>query len=213
MKALLTGFEPFEGEIVNPALEAVKGLENTIEGTEIVKLQLPTVFGKSLDVLQTAIEREQPHLTLCIGQAKNIADIHVERVAINLNDARIPDNEGSQPLDEPIYQDGLNAYFTNLPVKAMVTEIRKCKIPASVSNSAGTFVCNHVMYGLLHLINTQYSTMKGGFIHVPYIPEQVIEKPNTPSMTLSTIIEGLGAAIRAAVQYDEDIKVVGGTLN
>ncbi len=212
MKVLITGFEPFENETINPALEAVMALDNSNTNTVFVKTRLPTVFKKVLHTLQATLEHEKPDITICVGQAKNSVGIRVERVAINLDDARIPDNEGQQPLDESIYPDAPNAYFTNLPAKAMVTEIQKQKIPAIVSYSAGTFVCNHVMYGLLHLIHTCYPTMKGGFIHVPYAPEQVIDKPNTPSMALSTITQGLQAAICAAVEYDEDIEVIGGTL-
>ncbi|GAK59559.1 pyrrolidone-carboxylate peptidase [Candidatus Vecturithrix granuli] len=213
MKVVLTGFEPFEGESVNPSLEAVNQLDETIAGAQIMKAQLPTVFGKAIERLQATINQEQPDVVICIGQAKESVDLRVERVAINLNDARIPDNEGQQPFDEPIFADGPNAYFTNLPAKAMVAEIRKQKIPASLSYSAGTFVCNHIMYGLLYLIDKQYPNMRGGFIHVPYIPEQVLEKPKTPSMALSLIIQGLHAAVTAAVTYYEDIKTIEGTLS
>lgn len=213
MKVVLTGFEPFEGESVNPSLEAVNQLEKTIAGAQIVKAHLPTAFGKAIERLQAILAQERPDVTICIGQAKESVDMRVERVAINLDDARIPDNDGQQPFDTPVFVDGPNAYFTNLPAKAMVAEMRKQKIPASLSYSAGTFVCNHVMYSLLYLIDRQYPNMRGGFIHVPYIPEQVLEKPKIPSMALSLIIQGLHAAVTAAVTYREDIKTLEGTLS
>jgi len=212
MKVLVTGFEPFGGEPVNPALEAVKKLESNIAGAEVVKAELPTVFKKSIEKLEELIEREKPDITLCIGQAGGRFDITIERVAINMDDARIPDNEGNQPIDEPIYEDGENAYFAKLPIKAMVKEIRDNKIPASVSNTAGTFVCNHIMYGLLYLIDKKYPNIKGGFIHVPFIPEQVVNKRNTPSMSLEDITKGLTLAIKAAVENNEDIKETGGKI-
>jgi pyroglutamyl-peptidase len=206
MKIVMTGFEPFEGESVNPAWEAVQQLDDTIAGAQIVKAQVPTVFGTAIEQLKTILAQEQPDVTICVGQAKESVDIRVERVAINLDDARIPDNEGKQPFDEPIFADGPAAYFTNVPAKAMVAEMRKIKIPASVSYSAGTFVCNHIMYGLLYLIERQYPHTRGGFIHVPYLPEQVLDKPKTASMALSMILQGLRAAITAAVAYKDDIK-------
>lgn len=212
MKVLVTGFEPFGGEIVNPALEAVKRLDDQIAGAEIVKAELPTVFKKSIQKLEELIDSEKPDVAICVGQAGGRFDITVERVAINVDDARIPDNEGNQPIDELIFEDGATAYFAKLPIKAMVREITNNKIPASVSNSAGTFVCNHIMYGLLYLIDKRYPDMKGGFIHVPYIPEQVLNKKNTPSMSLQDIVKGLTSAIKAAVEHKEDIKIIGGKI-
>ncbi|PIE36532.1 pyroglutamyl-peptidase I [candidate division KSB3 bacterium] len=162
--------------------------------------------------MRTHIEREQPDITLCVGQAGGRFDISIEKVAINLNEARIPDNEGNQPLDETIFPDGATAYFSNLPVKAMTQEICKRHIPASISYSAGTFVCNHLMYGVLYLIDRMYPNMKGGFIHVPYLPEQVLGKKNMPSMALADIVTALTCAIKAAVEYTEDIKIPGGRI-
>ncbi|SHH89379.1 pyroglutamyl-peptidase I . Cysteine peptidase. MEROPS family C15 [Caloranaerobacter azorensis DSM 13643] len=212
MKVLITGFEPFGGEKINPALEAVKKLDDEIAGAKIIKAEIPTVFRKSIEELEKIIEREKPDITICVGQAGGRFDITIERVAINIDDARIPDNEGNQPIDEPIFLDGLNAYFAKLPIKAMVKELRENKIPASVSNSAGTFVCNHIMYGLLYLIDKKYPAMRGGFIHVPFIPEQVIDKRNTPSMSLDNITKGIGLAIKAAIENKEDIKEKGGKI-
>lgn len=213
MKVLVTGFEPFGGEIINPAYEAVKNLADEIDGAEIIKKEIPTVFHKSITLLDNLIEKNTPDITLCIGQAGGRFEISVERVAINVDDARIPDNEGNQPIDIPIFEDGKNAYFTNIPVKAVIKEINQYKIPASVSNTAGTFVCNHIMYGLLYLIEKKYPGMKGGFIHVPFIPEQVIEKKNMPSLSLKNIINGLTYGIKAVLKNKEDIKVTGGKIS
>lgn len=174
MKLLLTAFDPFGGEKINPALEAVKRVQDKIGDLEIVKLEVPTVFYKSIDTVANAIEKEHPDVVLCIGQAGGRFDLTPERVAININDARIPDNEGNQPLSGSIFEDGENAYFSSLPIKAMVAEIRKADIPASVSNSAGTYVCNHLMYGVLYTIAKKYPSMRGGFMHVPLLQVKLL---------------------------------------
>lgn len=215
MKILVTGFDPFGGEKINPALEAVKGLADTINGAEIKKLEIPTVFNKSAEVVKEAIEDFQPDYVLSIGQAGGRFEISPERVAINVDDARIADNEGNQPIDAPIKEDGDAAYFTQLPVKAMVTAIKNAGIPGAVSNTAGTFVCNHIMYQVQYMIHTNFPEIKGGFIHVPYIPEQVVDKPGQPAMSLSDMTKGLTAAIEAVVEFDgkEDLKQVGGAIH
>lgn len=208
-KLLLTAFTPFDGEKINPALEAVKLVKDKIGNLEIVKLEVPTVFGKSIDTVREAIEREKPDFVLSIGQAGGRAEITPERVAINLNDARIPDNEGNQPIDEPIFPDGENAYFSTLPVKAMVEAIRKEGLPSSLSNSAGTYVCNHLMYGVLYYLDKRPS-IKAGFIHVPYIPEQTKNKKEMPALELSEIVRGLEAAITAIAINETDKKLAYG---
>ena len=195
-KLLLTAFAPFDGERINPALEAVKLVKDKIGNLLIVKLEVPTVFGKSIDTVREAIEREKPDFVLSIGQAGGRAEITPERVAINLDDARIPDNEGNQPIDESVFPDGENAYFSTLPVKAMVEAIRKEGLPSSLSNSAGTYVCNHLMYGVLYYLDKRPG-IKAGFIHVPYIPEQTKNKKEMPALELSEIVRGLEAAITA----------------
>lgn len=200
MKVLVTGFDPFGGEGINPAWEAVQRLNSCISGAEIIKVQLPTVFDKSINELIQVIEKENPDVVLCIGQAGGRYELTVERVAINLNDASIKDSDGNSPSEEPIVIDGPAAYFARLPIKAIVEEIRKAKLPASISNSAGTFVCNHVMYGLLHYINTKRPNMLGGFIHVPFIPEQVITKRHMPSMALDDIVKGLTIIVKGVVE-------------
>lgn len=210
MKVLITGFEPFGGDKINPSLEAVKMLQENIAGAEIVKESLPVVFGKSIQVLEELIRKENPHMVICVGQAGGRYEISIERVAINIDDARIADNEGNQPVDNKIFEDGEPAYFAKLPIKAMVEEIRGGNIPASVSNTAGTYVCNHLMYGLLYLIDKKYPNIRGGFIHVPFIPEQVIGMSNTPYMNLEDISRGLSIAIKAAAHNKNDIRVSDG---
>ena len=214
MKILVTGFDPFGGETVNPALEAVKSLPSEIHGAEVHWVAIPTVFYKAAEVLETAIVRYQPDAVLCIGQAGGRASLTPERVAINQDDARIPDNQGNQQIDTPICQDGQAAYFSTLPIKAMVQAIKEEGLPATVSNTAGTFVCNHLMYQALYLADKKFPHMKSGFMHIPYMTEQVINKPNTASMNLTDIVRGIEAAIGAIVDYkDKDIKLVGGTTH
>ncbi|ALV21337.1 pyroglutamyl-peptidase I [Carnobacterium antarcticum] len=215
MKLLVTGFDPFGGEEINPALEAVKGLEDTIKGAEIKKIEIPTVFGKAAEVVKAAIDEFNPDVVLNVGQAGGRFALTPERVAINIDDARIPDNEGNQPIDEAIQEEGNAAYFTQLPVKAMVTAIKAAGLPGAVSNTAGTFVCNHIMYQVQYLIDTKYPEIKGGFIHVPFIPEQVVDKADQPFMNLTDMTKGLTAAIEAIVAFDgkEDLKEVGGAIH
>ena len=208
-KLLLTAFTPFDGERINPALEAVKLVKDKIGNLLIVKLEVPTVFGKSIDTVREAIEREKPDFVLSIGQAGGRAEITPERVAINLDDARIPDNEGNQPIDEAIFPDGENAYFSTLPVKAMVEAIRREGLPSSLSNSAGTYVCNHLMYGVLYYLDKSPG-IKAGFIHVPYIPEQTKNKKEIPALELSEIVRGLEAAITAIAINGTDKKLAYG---
>jgi pyroglutamyl-peptidase len=210
MKLLLSAFDPFGGDVVNPALEAVKLVPDRIGDTEIIKLEVPTVFHKCIDLLVTAIKKEKPDAVLCIGQAGGRFDITPERVAINVDDARIPDNEGNQPVG-PVYHDGDAAYFATLPIKAMVKKIRDAGLPSSVSNTAGTFVCNHIMYGLLYHIARSFPHIKGGFIHVPFIPEQVVNRPApAPYMALADIAKALGEAVKAIGENEGDIKINAG---
>ncbi len=212
MKVLITGFDPFGGESVNPALEAVKQLPDTIAGAEVIKLEIPTVFRKSLEKIEENIVKHNPDIVISVGQAGGRYAITPERVAINIDDARIEDNEKNQPIDIPIFEDGENAYFTNLPVKSMVKEMKDNGIPGVLSNTAGTFVCNHVMYGILYMIDKKYPNIKGGFIHVPYIPSQVVDKPETASMSANDITKGLELCIKAVVENNEDIKAIGGEI-
>ncbi len=211
MKVLVTGFEPFGGETMNPAYEAVMQLKVSLKGHVIIKKCLPVVFHESLRVLDSMIETENPDLIICVGQAGGRTQISIERVGINIDDARIADNRQQSPIDAPINPSGPAAYFSNLPIKAMSQAIGDSGIPASVSNTAGTFVCNHVLYGLMDMIAQKYPLKRGGFIHVPYAPEQVAQTPNLPSMHLSDIVKALEIAILTACTTDTDIERSEGT--
>lgn len=213
MKILVTGFDPFGGESINPAIETVKRLPDMIAGAKIIKQEIPTVCHKALQVIDEAIAKYDPDVVLSIGQAGGRSDITVERVGINIDDCRIPDNEGNQIIDEPIFPDGPDAYFVTVPIKSMVQRIMDRNIPASVSNTAGTFVCNHVTYGVSHLFATKYTGKRSGFIHIPYLPQQVIDKKNMPSMSQEMMVEAIVAAIEAIVETKEDIKVTGGVTH
>lgn len=195
---LLTGFEPFNGATINPAWEAVRALKGWVDGDFLVEvLQLPCVFGQANWVLCGAVDEIKPDVVICVGQAGGRADLTVERVAINVDDAPIADNADQQPVDAPIAQDGPAAYFATLPVKAIVGAMRERGLKASVSQTAGTFVCNHVFYGVMH--HVQGRDVIGGFIHVPYLPEQAAVIDGAPSMALADIIEGLKIAVEVAV--------------
>ncbi|MEE9685665.1 pyroglutamyl-peptidase I [Lelliottia amnigena] len=210
---LVTGFEPFGGETINPSWEVVRQLEGMIiDDCRVVTRQLPCVFGESLTVLNAAIDELNPAVVIAVGQAGGRVDITVERVGINVDDARISDNRGQQPIDVAIVPDGPAAWFSSLPIKAMVAAMREKGIPASVSQTAGTFVCNHVMYGLLHKIG-ENAEMKGGFIHIPYLPEQAAAHAGTPSMAAQTVKDALEIAITVALRQDSDINVVGGATH
>ncbi|NUU94757.1 pyrrolidone-carboxylate peptidase [Marinitoga sp. 1135] len=201
MKVLVTGFEPFDGEKINPSFEAVKRLSSSIYGAEIIRLEIPTVFYKSIETLRSKMCEEKPDIVICVGQAGGRARISIERVAINIDDAKIPDNEGQKPEDKPIFFDGENAYFSNLPIKKIKKELEGIGIPAEISNSAGTFVCNHLLYGLMYYIERDFKKTLGGFIHVPYLPEQIIDKKgNLPSMSLENIVKALEKIIKTSIK-------------
>ena len=206
-KMLVTAFDPFGGETVNPALEAVRQLPREIDGVAVVTCEIPTVFGKCVDVLLAAVEREKPDAVLCVGQAGGRPNITVERIAINCDDARIKDNKGNQPIDCKIAADGANAYFSTLPIKAMVQDMLAAGIPAAVSNTAGTFVCNHLMYGALHYATNKRPNIRVGFVHIPYLPQQTT---NQPSMAASTVVAGLECMVRTIANTDVDLAVNGG---
>ncbi len=212
MKVLITGFDAFGGEPVNQAEEYVKRVSDNIRGAEIIKVIIPTVQTKSVQAIERAIEEHNPDIVISIGQAGGRFDITPERVAINIDDYRIKDNEGNQPIDAVIQEDGQAAYFSNLPVKAMVKHMNDNQMPATLSNTAGTFVCNHVMYGILYMIDKKYPNIKGGFIHIPYMTSQVMDKKNTPFMSLEEIVRGLELAIEACIIYDKDIEAIGGEI-
>ena len=213
MKILLTAFEPFGGDKLNPAQEAVKLVKDNIKGAEIVKVDVPVVFDKAGQVVYEAMKKENPDVVFCIGQAGGRIGLTPERVAINCQDARIKDNDGKQPFDVKCMADGENAYFTTLPVKAMVANIKKVGIPASVSYTAGTFVCNDLMYAVLYHISKEFPNCRGGFMHVPFLHEQIMDRPNTPSLSNDDIVKGIEAAIEAIIDNPEDTsKIVAGTI-
>lgn len=190
-KILITGFEPFGGEKINPAWEAVKRLKDRTESRELIKLEIPTSFQKAAALVLQKMKEIEADVVISVGQAGGSYGILVERVAINVADARIPDNEDYQPVDLKIVEEGENAYFSTLDIKKLVAAVKDLGIPSEVSNSAGTYVCNYVLYSVLHAIAKSGSPTKAGFIHVPYIPQQVVEKKETASMDLESIVKAL----------------------
>lgn len=213
MKVLVTGFDPFGGEMINPALEVVRSLPEKVDDIEVIKLEIPTVYRKSVQKIEEAIIKYNPDVILSIGQAGGRSSVTVERVAINVDDYGIKDNEGNQPVDKPIQDDGENAYFSKLPIKAIVKAIKESSIPANISDTAGTFVCNHVMYGVLYLIDKKYKDKKSGFIHIPYLPEQVASKgANIASMSKEDVKKAIIVAIKTIAQNENDINEIGGAI-
>jgi pyroglutamyl-peptidase len=211
--ALVTGFEPFGGEDVNPSWEICRALPEAIGATRIHVLQVPTEFRTAIAVVAGEIERLEPAIVLSLGQAGGRAAMSVERVAINVDDARIEDNAGFAPVDEPVASGGPAAYFATVPVKAMVAAMRAADVPAIVSNTAGTFVCNHLMYGVLHFLAASGRDARAGFIHVPWLDAQALSRPAEPSMALATMVTGVEAALAAALDHPVDVKVAGGALH
>ena len=209
MKVLVTGFEPFGGATINPALEAVQRLPRQIAGAEVVTVQIPVVFGKDSAAVEAAIDEHAPDVVVCVGQAGGRSHITPEFVGINYANARIPDNEGNQPVGR-LEADGSDAYFATLPVFAMVDACRAAGVPAAVSYTAGTFCCNEVLYELLHCLATRHPGVRGGFVHVPYAAEQVVGMgEGTASMSVDMMVAGLTAMIGAAVAGSDDAVVAG----
>ncbi len=207
---LLTGFAPFGGETSNPSWDAVVPLGGKrIGGHRIVVRQLPVEFAASLQVLQAAIRETKPALVLCVGQAGGRAQLSIERVAINIDDARIPDNADACPIDTPIVADGPAAYFATLPIKAMLVAMREAGIPAEVSQTAGTYVCNHVFYGLMHALRGK-PRIRGGFIHIPYAPEQAARHPGVPSLPVDVATTALRIGVRIALTTTSDRHLAAG---
>lgn len=190
-KLLITGFDPFGGESINPAWEAVRLLPDVIRYFELVKLEIPTVFGAAAQVVIDKAEEIHPDAIISVGQAGGRAAVTPEMVGINLRYASIPDNMGALPCDIPIAEGGPAAYFSTLPVRAMAKAICDAGLPGAVSYSAGSFVCNDVLYSLLHHFDE--AAVRAGFIHVPFLPEQTVDKPSLP-------LEQTAAALRAAIE-------------
>ncbi len=215
-RVLLAGFEPFENDPVNPAWEIARALGGwACEGAVVQAVQLPCVFGRAIDTLDAALIGPPLQLVLCIGAAGGRTEISMERAALNIDDARIPDNAGQQPIDLPVVKDGPAAYFSTLPIKAMVRDMRAAGLPAAVSNSAGTFVCNHIFYALMHRLATRpaLAHTRGGFVHVPYLPEQASSKPGVASMALDAQVEAFRVAIRTALTVRHDVRETAGRLH
>lgn len=210
---LLTGFEPFDQDTLNPSWEAVRLLDETLinDDVRIVARQLPCVFSQAPAHLHALIERFTPQMVIAVGLGPGRSDIALERVAINLIDARIPDNQGEQPIDVPVAAEGPTAYFSTLPIKAMVAALRAAGIPATVSHTAGTFVCNQVFYSLQHTLAG--STVRSGFMHVPLLTEQVaLAASAQPSMSQETLVKGLRVTVSAALNTLHDVRETGGQL-
>ncbi|HEY2629472.1 MAG TPA: pyroglutamyl-peptidase I [Usitatibacter sp.] len=210
---LVTGFEPFDGEKTNPSWDICTQLPREVAGLRVETCLVPCEFRRAIEVVATAIESTQPTLVISLGQAGGRARLGVERVAINIDDARIPDNAGHQPIDEWVAANGPPAYFASLPVKAMVAAMRAAGVPAEVSNTAGTFVCNHLMYGVLHFLEASGLRARAGFIHVPYSEAQAAGHRDAPSMSIATMVLGVTVAITAAHENRHDIKAPEGALD
>lgn len=210
MKALVTGFEPFGGEAVNPAAEAMVRLRTRLGPLAVETCVVPTVFGQALRALEAAIDAARPDLVLCVGQAGGRPALSLERVAINVDDARITDNAGQQPIDRPVVPGGPAAYFATLPIKAAVAALRHAGLPAIVSNTAGTFVCNHLFYGLMHLAAQRGNTLRGGFLHIPYLPQQAQRHAGAPSMALEHIVQGIEIILATAAERTDDLPLAEG---
>ena len=199
MNVLLTGFEAFGGERINPSQEAVRLVRHIPKGTELHRLYLPVVFGEAGKILTEAMEREKPDIVICTGQAGGRSGITAERIAVNLADAEIPDNAGKKPQEEVLEPDGASAYFSTLPVKRLAEAVCAAGIPAAVSNSAGLYVCNSVLYAALHQARTMHPQPKAVFIHLPYLPEQVTNT-QTASLSLEEDVRALETVLEAAVE-------------
>lgn len=208
---LLTGFDPFGGASINPAWLAVQTLHGRqLQGHRVVAAQLPTVFGQSLRMLEALLAEHRPALVMCVGQAGGRRAISIERVAINVDDAPIADNAGARPIDTPVLPGAPAAYFSTLPIKAMLSALQEAGLPAEVSQTAGTYVCNHVFFGLMHALATDPALRhtRGGFVHVPWLPEQGV-----PSMALDDTVRGLRLALQCALRVQRDEPHAGGATH
>lgn len=202
---LITGFEPFGGEALNPSWEAVRVLQGArIAGHRIETRCLPVVFGESMARLRKALVETNPALVLCIGQAGGRAQISLERIAINIDDARTPDNAGNSPADAAIVASGPAGYFSTLPIKRLLVELHRAGIPAEISQSAGTYVCNHVFYGLMHGLKRRPG-LRGGFVHIPYSPEQAARHPGAPSLPTDTVTAAIRIIVGTTLENPQDV--------
>lgn len=210
---LLTGFEPFDADPVNPSQEIARALDGEIIAAHrVVGATLPTEFARALPALELLIDKHRPKLVLALGLAGGSAGISLERVAINLIDARIADNAGEQPVDVAVVENAPNAYFSTLPIKAMLARLREAQIPAHISHSAGTFVCNQVFFGLAHLLAVRYPKVRGGFVHVPWLPAQAARQNNAPHLTLDSMLAAVRLCLETALTTPADMHYAAGTL-
>ena len=206
---LLTGFEPFAGETVNPSWQAVRLLDGTlVEGHRVAVAELPCAFEESLPALRRALRKHEPRVVVATGLAGGREGISLERIAINVVDARIPDNAGAQPIDVPVVRTGPAAYFSTLPVKASLQALLAARIPAHVSQTAGTYVCNQVFYGLMHALRHRPAT-RAGFVHVPWLPDQA-RAHRQPGMPLEQTVRALEIIVRTTLATTGDIRITGG---
>lgn len=213
MKALVTGFDPFGGDEVNPSSLAVGKLKKHLGDIVVHTAELPTSYARSAEVLRAAIEKAKPDIVLCVGQAGGRTELCLERVAINVQDARIRDNDGKQPIDRPVVADGPAAHFTTLPIKACVAEMRKAGLPAAVSNTAGTFVCNHIFYALMDIAASHPLPMRGGFLHIPYVPDQAARLGGAPSMSVGDIVRGIEIILQVSASRESDLRTAEGRIS
>ena len=212
-RVLLTGFDPFGGATLNPSWLAVQALHGRrLLGHTLVAARLPTVFGDSLRTLQALLAQHRPALVVCVGQAGGRSALSLERIAINVDDAPIADNAGAQPIDTPVVPGAPAAYFSTLPIKAMRAALRREGLPAEVSQTAGTFVCNHVFYGLMHALRDT-PQVRGGFVHIPFLPEQAVAHAGAPSLALDTIVASLRVIVDTALRTNRDARVGGGATH
>jgi pyroglutamyl-peptidase len=218
VRILVTGFEPFGGQSLNPSWEVARALHGLqLQGAQVVAVQLPCVFAQALPALQQALMQHTPDIVLALGQAEGRCDLSVERIAINVMDARIPDNAGAQPIDVPVIAGGPASYFSTLPIKSLVAGLRAAGFPASVSQTAGTFVCNQVFYALQHTLAGQ--GVHSGFVHLPLLPEQAAHWPGPSlpswpvSLQLAAVKQALDLLVAHRLQGGADLPLGGGTLN
>lgn len=205
MVVLITGFQPFGGEKINPAYEAVKALPDVIGGASIVKLEVPVVYRECGACIKEAVETYKPDVVINVGQAGGRSCVTIERVAINLEECTMADNAADKASGRPVEENGENAYFATIPIKAIVKHVKEHNLPCQISYTAGTYVCNCLMYETLYLASTEYKNMRAGFIHVPYLTSQVADKPGCASMSLEDITKSLEYAIEACIMNDTDI--------
>lgn len=213
MKALVTGFDAFGGDEVNPSSLAVGRLKKRLGKVAVQAAELPTSFARSTEALRAAIAKAKPDIVLCVGQAGGRSELCLERVAINVQDARIRDNDGKQPIDKPVVAGGPSAHFTTLPIKACVAAMRQAGLPAAVSNTAGTFVCNHIFYALMDIAAAHPTPLRGGFLHIPYMPEQAARLGGAPSMSVDDIVRGIEIILETSASRLADLRTAEGRIS